>query len=77
MAKDARKKSVFQMAKRQSYANVGWEPEDVRRFRPAWGEPQARAFLEAVEQRLAVATMLAGWAALEALIVEHEKGQHG
>ena len=74
MAEEKRKKSVFQMAKRQSYANMGWEASDVQRFRPRWTEQQAREFLERVEQRLAAATLLAGWAALEALIMEFEKG---
>ena len=62
------KRTVFEKAIRTSYANIGWEPSDVRRFRPEWDEPKARAFLEHVEQRLAATTLMAGWAAMDALI---------
>jgi hypothetical protein len=76
MAEDKRKKSVFAMAKRSVFASIGWEASDVRRFRPHWSEQQATEFLKRVEQRLAAATLLAGWAALEALIAEYEKGNN-
>lgn len=63
----------FASARVVSYANIGWEPDDVRQLRPSWDEPRARAFLERVETRLAAETLLAGWAALAALIAEAEE----
>lgn len=71
-----RKRTVFDQAVRTTYANIGWEVADVQKFRPQWDEARCRAFLESIERQLAAATLMAGWAALDALIQQHEKGNH-
>jgi hypothetical protein len=77
MAK-GKSRSVFERAKEQtSFANIGWEIADVQRFRPQWDEDQCRTFLQTIERQLAVATLMAGWEALDALIQHHERKEQG
>lgn len=71
-----KRKTVFQRARRTTYASIGWEPDDVRVLRPEWDAAQAAAFLAAVEERLAEMTLAAGWEAMAALLAECEPPVH-
>lgn len=69
------RRSAIQCAEQTVYASIEWDASDVRMLRPGWEAAKAIAFLGAVEERLADATLAAGWAALSALLAEYERSE--
>lgn len=71
-----KRQSAIQRAGQSAYASIEWDADDVRMLRPRWDDARANAFLAAVEGQLAAATLAAGWAALSAMIAEHERAKN-